>query len=90
MSAIAVSHHATKAFWEGFDRLPPEIQTLARKNFRLMKRNPGHPSLSFKKVGRFWSVRVGRSYRALAVVRDQDCVWFWIGPHDEYERLISS
>ena len=29
------------------------------------KENPRHPSLGFKKVGRFWSVRVGLSYRAL-------------------------
>jgi hypothetical protein len=68
--------------------LPSEIRKLARKNFRLWLRDPSHPSLHFKKVGDFWSVRVGINYRALAT-RNGDLVrWFWIGPHDEYERLI--
>lgn len=28
------------------------------------------------------------SVRALAVQADNDLVWFWIGDHGEYERLI--
>jgi hypothetical protein len=31
----------------------------ADKNYALLKENPQHPSLQFKKIGRFWSVRVG-------------------------------
>jgi hypothetical protein len=41
------------------------------------------------KVGRFWSVRIGRRYRAVAVERGEDLVWFWIGSHADYDRLIS-
>jgi hypothetical protein len=52
--------------------------------------NPGHPSLRFKKVGSFWSARVGRDYRALAVEDGADFVWVWIGAHDEYDRLIGA
>jgi len=44
--------------------------------------------LHFKKVGRFWSARVGLHYRALAVEADDILVWFWIGSHSEYDRLI--
>jgi hypothetical protein len=44
--------------------------------------------LHFKKVGRLWSVRVGIHYRATAVEDDQAVVWFWIGHHSEYDRLI--
>jgi len=44
----------------------------------------------FKRIGRFWSVRVGLHYRALAVERDQDVVWFWIGPRSVYNRLIGT
>ena len=47
-----------------------------------------HPSLHFKRIGRFWSVRIGLHYRALAVQDGEDIVWFWIGHHAEYDRLI--
>ena len=54
----------------------------------MLKANPSHPSLHFKKVGRFWSVRVGINYRALAIDDGEDFIWVWIGTHDEYERMI--
>jgi hypothetical protein len=68
--------------------LPPEVKTLADKNFHLLKTSARHPSLRFKQVGRFWSVRVGISWRAIALASDDGFDWFWIGSHDEYERLI--
>ncbi len=64
------------------------IQKLARKNFELLKENPRHPSLRFKKVGEYRSVRIGLHYRALAVVEGDDFIWFWIGGHAEYDKLI--
>ncbi len=68
--------------------MPDEIKDLADKNFELLKSNPQHPSLRLKKVGEYWSARVGRNYRALAVEIDGGLLWGWIGPHDEYEKLI--
>jgi hypothetical protein len=62
------------------------IQKLADENFQLLRQDPAHPSLHFKKVGRFWSVRVGIHYRAVAVEEGSDSVWFWIGGHDEYDH----
>lgn len=81
-------HKATRRFWANFDALPKAIQELARKNFALLRENPQHPSLHFKKVGPFWSVRIGLHYRALAVEEDGDLIWVWIGTHDEYDRLL--
>jgi hypothetical protein len=81
-------HHATPQFWSRLEKLPDPVQDLARKNFELLKQNPNHPSLHFKKVGRFWSARVGSSYRALAVQDGSDYIWVWIGDHDQYDRLI--
>lgn len=81
-------HRTTPQFWNRFDKLPQPIQELARKNFELLKQNPQHPSLHFKKVGRFWSARIGLSYRALAVEDGEDTIWVWIGNHDEYDRLL--
>ncbi|MFK5913164.1 MAG: hypothetical protein QM484_02225 [Woeseiaceae bacterium] len=51
---------------------PLNIQKLADKNFEILKNNSKHPSLHFKKVGNFWSARVGLSYRALAVSVEGD------------------
>ena len=81
-------HRANLKFWRFYERLPSEIQKLANENFALLKRNPQHPSLHFKKTGRFWSVRVGLHCRAVAVERGADLVWFWIGRHDQYESII--
>jgi len=44
--------------------------------------------LHFKKVGRYWSARVRNHHRALAVEAPGGLVWFWIGTHAEYDKLI--
>jgi hypothetical protein len=81
-------HFASAAFWDAYRRLPEPVRALADKNYALLKENPRHPSLQFKKIGRFWSVRIGLRYRALAVEADSDLVWFWIGSHGDYDALI--
>jgi len=53
-----------------------------------MKQNPRHASLHFKKVGQYWSERVGLNYRALAVQASDGFIWFWIGTHAEYDNLL--
>jgi hypothetical protein len=85
-----LSHRAGSRFWRHFESLPPEIQKLARENFALLKLDPRHPSLQFKRVGRYWSVRIGRSHRALGIEAPEGVFWFWVGPHEEYKRLIRS
>ena len=47
--------------------MPKDVQSLADKSYALLRTNPAHPSLHFKKVAQFWSARVGLHYRALAV-----------------------
>jgi len=59
-------HRTTTQFWDCFDALPKPLQQLAGKNFALLKSKQAHPSLQFKKLGDYWSARVGRSYRVLA------------------------
>ncbi len=83
-------HRTTPEFRSLLDDLPQAVQRVAHRNFELLKANPRHPSLRFRKVGAFWSVRVGRSYRALAVAEGEDFIWVWIGTHGEYDRLIIS
>ena len=84
----SVRHRASPKFWQFYKALPSEIQKLADANYQLLKQDSSHPSLHLKKVGKFWSVRAGIHHRALAVAEGTDVVWFWIGRHDEYERLI--
>ncbi len=78
----------TSEFWHCYAGLPPRVKQLARRAYRLWAQDPHHRSLHFKKIGRVWSVRVGLEYRAVGLLKDDTVHWFWIGPHDEYERLL--
>jgi hypothetical protein len=81
-------HKATGRYWRCYRQLPGKAQENADKAFLLLRENPRHPSLHFKPIGKFWSVRVGVAYRAIAVPEGGDYIWVWIGPHDEYDRLV--
>ncbi|MGH7412000.1 MAG: hypothetical protein ACREJ6_13195, partial [Candidatus Methylomirabilis sp.] len=83
-----LKHRASPAFWSLYYSLPPDIQRTTDRSYEHLKRDPRHPSLHFKKVGRFWSARVGQHYRALAVESGEDLIWFWIGTHAEYDKLV--
>ncbi len=80
-------HYAAPSFWRAYHQLPEQVRALADKQFELLKANPQHPSLHFKRVGRFHSARVGAHYRALAVDASDGVLWFWIGTHAEYDRI---
>ena len=83
-----MKHKTDSGFWKYFDKLPADIQKLANKQFGLLKKNIHHPSLYTKKIGQdLWSVRIGNHYRALAFEIDDILVWFWIGTHEDYNKL---
>jgi hypothetical protein len=84
-----VIHKTALSFWACYEKLPIKIRTLANKNFQLLKDNPEHPSLQFKKAGKIWSVRVGAHYRAVATPIEGGFLWVWIGSHAEYDKLLS-
>jgi hypothetical protein len=81
-------HHASARFWRGYEALPVEIRALADACYARLKDDPRHPSLHCKRVGRYWSVRIGMHYRALGVDVADGILWFWIGTHAEYDSLI--
>ncbi len=81
-------HKTTTRFWKLLEALPEPVRKTAKKNFEILKTDPLHPSLHFKKVGNFWSIRVGINHRALAIKDGTDFIWVWIGSHAEYEVLI--
>ena len=81
-------HFASTQFWALYGALPKEARSLADKNYLLLKADPGHRSLHFKRIGPLWSARVGAHYRALGRDVEGGIQWFWIGTHAEYDKLV--
>jgi hypothetical protein len=84
----------TDEFIECFAKLPERVQKTARKNYKLWRQNPTHPSLEFKKLNTkqpVYSVRAGIGWRAVGVMKNSETiVWFWIGSHSEYDKLLKN
>ncbi len=81
----------TRQFRRLFSELPLAIQRDAKRAYRLFVENPAHPGLQFKKLegeDDIYSARIGLDYRALAVVRKDRVVWYWIGNHSGYDRMV--
>jgi hypothetical protein len=87
-----MNSHATANFWSCFSRLPKNVQSLAKSSYALWSADPRHPSLHFKPLTSagegVWSVRIGLSWRALGVRDGNDMIWFWIGSHAEYDKIV--
>jgi mRNA-degrading endonuclease RelE of RelBE toxin-antitoxin system len=83
----------TDSFRQGYGKLPEEVRLRVRKAYRQSLLNPQHPGLHFKKIHAtlpIWSVRVGLHYRVVGVVHEDKMLWFFIGTHSEYDRLIKT
>ena len=81
----------SRRFREMYANLPNEVQLRAKRAYQLFRQNPSHPGLNFKKVdevSNIYSARVGLGYRALGQIEGSDIIWFWIGPHAEYDKLL--
>jgi hypothetical protein len=81
----------TARFRACFEKVPLHIQQLSRKAYHLWKENPEHPSLQFKLIAAsdsLYSVRISLGYRALGVKEDETMIWFWIGSHADYEKML--
>lgn len=82
---------AHASFWDAYRLLPDHAKRRARDSYRFFASNPNHPNLDFKRVSRrrpAYSARVSIDYRALGGLYEGDIIWFWIEPHDEYDRLL--
>jgi hypothetical protein len=56
-------------------------------------RDPWHPSLQFKQIHAtqpIFSVRIGLDWRAVGVRSGDIVVWYFIGSHADYDRLIKA
>jgi len=83
--------HTTARFREALRELPQSVRRQARDAFRLFSENPAHPGLRFRQVHPtrpIYSARININYRALGIREGETIIWFWIGSHDDYERLL--
>ncbi len=86
-----MNSQTTPSFWKHYRALPADVRQRTRQAYKLWRANPAHPSLSFKRVKEsqpLYSVRIGLAYRAVGLLKADTVTWFWIGNHDEYDRLI--
>jgi len=87
-----VISRTTQGFRTAFAQLPLEVKRQARRAYLLFVRDPHHPSLRFKPVHLrepIYSVRVSSDYRAVGFRTGDEMIWFWIGSHADYDRLLS-
>jgi hypothetical protein len=81
----------TERFRRLYGAAAPQRQIQIKRSYKLWLENPAHPSIRFKKVHStepIYSVRVDLDWRALGVLEGDTVVWFWVGPHDEYDALL--
>ncbi len=75
-----------------YRKLPIDIRKIAKKQYKFFKENPYHASLHFKRIHSnkpIFSARINYSYRTIGVLTDDNIIiWFWIGSHDEYDKII--
>ena len=82
----------TRRFRELLAWLPAHVRAQAREAYELFRQNPSHPGLHFKKVHSdppTYSARVGIDYRAVGALDNDTMVWFWIGSHADYDKLLA-
>jgi mRNA-degrading endonuclease RelE of RelBE toxin-antitoxin system len=86
-----VKSRTTGRFRKAYIRLPKHVQKQARDAYQDFKRDPFHPALQFKRVHSskpVYSVRVSLDYRAVGIMTGDEIVWFWVGSHGDYDRLL--
>jgi hypothetical protein len=82
---------STAKFWKCYRALPADIRRQAKAAYELFQNDPWYPSLRFKRVHSslaVYSVRVSKDYRAVGILKEERVVWFWIGSHSEYDKLL--
>jgi hypothetical protein len=83
-----LNSRTTSHFRKLFEKIPREVQILAKKTYLLWLKSPSHPSLHFKKIGELYSVRIADRWRVLGFFQNDTYIWFWIGSHEEYNQMI--
>lgn len=82
----------TRQFRDLYASLPERVRKQAREAYRQFHDNPAAPGLNFERIAGsrtpIYSARVSEQYRVLGRREDDTIVWFWIGTHSDYDKLI--
>jgi hypothetical protein len=66
------------------------VKHQARAAYRLFQANPDHPGLNFEHItGAIYTARINRQYRVVGTRDGSLMIWFWVGTHAEYDRLLA-
>ena len=86
---MILPHRTLPTFWTRFDALPEDVKDLAQSAYSEWLDNPRATGLRFKRLtGDYYSVRIGKNYRAICRLVESEWLWFWIGPHSEYDKIL--
>jgi len=89
-----VISHINSKWKKLYKQLPANIRQIAKKQYKLFKQDPYHSSLHFKKIHStqpIFSARITYNYRTLGILTDDNIIiWFWIGSHDDYEKMLKN
>lgn len=86
-----MNSRTTAPFWGCYRKLPTAIRKQAKESYSLFFSNPYHPSLQFKRIHSvqpIFSVRITKNYRAVGITQRDEIIWFWIGSHADYDKLL--
>lgn len=90
-AGFGTGHWQTKGFRDCLSKLPPQIQKLANEKYQMLLSNPQQVGIKPMVENGFkipiWSAQVGGGHRALALKYQSYYVWYWIGTHEEYNRV---
>lgn len=87
-----MNSRTTKQFRDLLTALPETMQHQAKNAYQRFRLDPKHNSLNLKQVHpqqSIYSVRISKGYRAVGKLDDKGMLWFWIGSHSDYDKLLS-
>lgn len=86
-----MTSHTTLDFRRDLMALPRDVRRQAKLAFQQFMADSSHPGLHFKKLpphADIWSVRISASYRAMGKRRGEEIVWFFVGSHADYDKVL--
>jgi ABC-type phosphonate transport system ATPase subunit len=87
-----MNSRTTRRFRALLAALPEHVRRQAREAYRIFHQNPAHPGLRFKLVHAdppIYSARLGIGHRAVGALDGDTVIWYWIGSHAEYDKLLA-
>ena len=88
-----MTSRTTKRFRKLLADLPPHVRKQAMEAYVTWMGDPWHASLQFKQIHTarpIFSARIGLDWRAVCIRSGDTVLWYFIGSHAEYDKLIKT